>query len=218
MLNRLQCNGLRLKQDKCEFLQSSVNYLGFVLDKQGIRPSAIKVEAVTKMPAPTNVHELRSFLGMVQHYGAFIRNLATLSVPLNELLRKEVPWHWEKRQQKAFTDIKQSLVSMDVLVHYNPELPVVLSCDASAYGIGAVIAHRMPNGLERPVAFASRTLNSAERNYGQNEKEALSIIYGVKKFHQYLFGQKFLLQTDHKPLLAIFGPAKGIPVMTLCRL
>lgn len=105
-----------------------------------------------------------------------------------------------------------------MLVHYDPALPLTLAEDASAYGIGAVISHTMPDGTERPIAFASRTLTSSDRNYAQLEKEALSLVFGVKRFHQFLYGRKFTLVTDHKPLTAIFGAKKGIPSLAAARL
>ena len=104
------------------------------------------------------------------------------------------------------------------MTHYDPDLPVRLACDSSAYGLGAVISHVMENGEERPTAFEFRSLNSAEKNYALIHKEALAIILGVRKFHCYLYGRKFILVTDHQPLLTIFGPKKGIPATTAARL
>ena len=105
-----------------------------------------------------------------------------------------------------------------MLVHYDPSLPVILESDASQYGIGAVILHRFPNGDERPIAYASRSLNSSERNYSQIEKEGLAIVFGVTKYYMYLFGRKFTLRTYHKPLLKIFAPDSATPVLAAARL
>ena len=137
-----------------------------------------KVAAIQKAPSPRDVQELRSFLGLVHYYGKFLPNL---SQPLNNLLK----WKWSEECKKSFTEIKKLLTSAPVLAHYNPELPIRLAGDASAYGIGAVISHQFPDGSERPVAYASRTLTS---NYFQLEKEALALLYGVQKFHQNLYG------------------------------
>ncbi|XP_039893254.1 uncharacterized protein K02A2.6-like [Simochromis diagramma] len=119
---------------------------------------------------------------------------------------------------KAFRDAKSLLLQNKVLVHYSTNLPLKLACDASPYGLGAVISHVMENGEERPVAFASRTLTEAEQKYAQIEKEALAIIFGVKKFHKYLYGRKFTLITDHKPLLAILGPKSAVPTLAALRM
>ena len=104
------------------------------------------------------------------------------------------------------------------MTRYNPRLPINLTVDASVYGIGAVISHVLPDGSEKPISFASRTLTTAEKNYSQLEKEALSLIFGVCKFHQYLYGRKFTLISDHKSLTAIFGSKKGIPSLAAARL
>ena len=117
----------------------------------------------------------------------------------------------------AFQKAKQQLLSSNVIVHYDSTLPIVLAGDASTYGVGAVISH-MPDGKEHRIAFESRTLSSSERNYSQIEKEALSLIYGIRKFHNYLYGRKFILETDYTPFTVIFGSKKGIPVMAASRL
>eukprot|EP00731_Ephydatia_muelleri_P019546 Em0012g371a len=134
------------------------------------------------------------------------------------LLRQDVSWEWDELCEEAFQLAKQSLASSRVLVHYDPTMPLKLAGDASEYGVGAVLSHVCPDGSERPVAFASRTLSSSERNYAQLEKEALSLIFGVRKFHQYLYGRPFTLYTDHKPLTTILGSKAGIPTLAAARL
>ena len=218
VLAKLQERGLRLKLKKCRFFEESVEYLGQVVSREGIHPSQKKIEAILKVDPPEDQTQLRSFLGMVNHYGKFVKFLADLSAPLNRLLRKDTPWEWSSECQESFEKVKEALTSTKVLAHYNSELPVGLACDASAVGVGAVLFHRYEDGTELPIAYASKSLTPAERNYSQIEREALSIIYGVKKFHQYLYGRHFLLLTDHKPLLTIFGEKKGIPVMAASRL
>lgn len=131
--------------------------------------------------------------------------------PLHELLNKTTTWNWTDKCETAFKDVKTALAKSEALAHFDPKLPLRLACDASPYGVGAVVSHVMSSGEERTIAFASRTLSKAERNYAQIECEALSIVFGVKKFHQYLFGRKFTLLTDHRPLTSIFGPQTGIP-------
>ena len=204
----LQQNGLRLKQDKCKFLQSSVEYLKLM--QREIHATTEKMDAVTKAPVPLNVSELRSFLGLLNYYGKFLPNLSTILHPLNQLLQTGYHWKWDARCHSASKLAKDTLHSAHVLVHYNPSLPLKLAADPSAYGIGAVISHVLPDGNEKPIAFASRTLSPSEKNYAQLEKEALALIYGVKKFHQYLCGRRFTLITDHKPLKTILSPKKGI--------
>ncbi|XP_048590103.1 uncharacterized protein K02A2.6-like [Nematostella vectensis] len=218
VLERLEKYGISLKLSKCSFLEDRVGFLGHVIDAEGVHPSPEKVRAVVDAPAPTNVTELRSFLGMLQYYGKFLPNLSTLLHPLNNLLRDGVEWSWLPECEQAFTSAKELLQSAKVLTHYDVNLPIKLACDASPYGIGAVISHVMPGGEERPIAFASRTLTGSEKNYAQLEKEALSIIYGVKKFHQFLYGRRFILETDHKPLLTILGPKSAIPTLAAARL
>ena len=203
VLHRLQRDGIRLKRIKCSFCQDSVEYLGHRVHAKGVHTSPKKVEAIVNAPQPKNLSELRSFLGILNYYAKSIPNLSSLLHPMHELLRAEHSWHWSKDCDRAFQKAKESLSQAPVLIHYDPELPLVIAADASPYGIGAVISYQLPDGLERPVAFASRTLMKSEQNYAQLEKEALALIFGVKHFHQYLYGRQFLLITDHKPFTSI---------------
>ena len=127
-------------------------------------------------------------------------------------------WKWNKERKDAFEASKRLLTSTKVLTHFDPAEEIVLACDASSYGVGAVLSHKKQDGKERPIAFASRTLSSAERNYSQIEREALACIFGVKRFHQYLYGRKFILHTDHKPLLTLFSSSRGIPSQVSARI
>ena len=122
------------------------------------------------------------------------------------------------RESKAFDDSKKLLSTAQVLVHFDPTKEVILACDASPYGIGAVLSHKMPDGSERPVGFASCTLSSAECNYSQLEKEGLACVFGVKKFHTYLYGRTFVLVTDHKPLLGLFKQQRAVPAQASARI
>ena len=155
---------------------------------------------------------------LLNYYAKFIPNLASLLYPLNQLLKKDCKWNWSKDCSTIFAEAKQKLASAIVLVHYDPKLPMVLAGDASAYSIGAVISHSFPDGSEKPIAYASRTLSSAEKNYAQVEKEALALILGLSRFLQFLYGHTFILQTDHKPLTIILGPTQGIPSLAATRL
>ena len=201
VLTRLREHGLRLRKDKCSFLQDSLNYLGHRLDATGLKPEVDKVKAVKEAPEPSNQAELQSFLGLLGYYRKFIPNLSKHIAPLHELLGNNTKFRWGTRQQKAFELAKQLLSSDTLLVHFNPDLPVLLQSDASPYGLGSVISHVLPNGQERPIAYASRTLTSSEKNYAQYEREALSIVFGLTKFHKYLHGRPFTIVTDHELLI-----------------
>ena len=207
-LTKLKECGFRLRMDKCKFFQNEIEYLGHVIDKEGIHPQPAKIDAITNMPFPKNQAELRSFLGMVNYYDRFSPGLATKCAVLNDLLHKDAQWCWTPQHSQAVKAIKEVLTSSTTLSHYDPELPLSIACDASQVGIGAVLFHTLSDGSEKPIAYTSRKLTKAERNYAQIQKEALAIIYGVQKFRQYLLGRKFNLITDHKPLLTIFHPTK----------
>ena len=211
VLRRLEEAGLRLKRNKCVFMVPFVVYLGHVIDAQGLHPIPDKVRALQAAPQPENVAQLRSYIGLLSYYSKFLPQLATVLAPLYLLLREKEPWRWTYKQDQAFNHSKKLLLSSQVLVHFDPQLEIRLACDASAYGIGAVLSHRMPDGSEKPIGFVSRTLSATEQKYSQIEKEALACVVGVTRFRSYLWGHHFTLQTDHKPLLTLFNEHKTIP-------
>ena len=218
VLQRLSDWGVRLKKSKCTFMKDNVEYLGFKIDKVGIHPTESKVSAIIDAPAPTNKSELHSLCGGISYYRKFIPDLATIMAPLNEL-KGHKKFVWDQKCEDAFKKVKERLISSDVLVHYDPNKALILATDASPYGVSAIISHHdAETNSDRPIAFASRSLTQAERNYAQIEREALAIIFGIQKFHQYLYARKFTLYTDNKPLSLILGPKKGIPVLAAQRL
>ncbi|KAL5267338.1 hypothetical protein ACHWQZ_G004399 [Mnemiopsis leidyi] len=217
VIRRLEKAQFRCNLMKSKFLKDEVQYLGYLITKQGIRPSTDKVETLLKAKYPESLPALVSFLSACQYYGRFIKNLSTIVEPLNQL-RRGVPWKFGETERKAFDTLKEALASSAVIVPYDPRLPVKIDTDASATGIGAVISHVMEDGTERPIEFASRTLSKSERNYSQIEKEALSLVWGVGKFHKFVYARKFTLVTDHKPLLYILKENRAIPDMAASRI
>ena len=165
---RLEDYGLRLKKSKCEYLKTKVEYLGYCIDADGLHKSPAKVKAVVDAPRPQNQQQLRSFLGLVNYYGKFISALSTITHPLNQLLCHQTKWQWSQECEKSFQKLKDQLSSDQVLVHYDSTLPVCLACDASQYGVGAVISHLMPDGTERPIAYGSRTLTKSREELCTN--------------------------------------------------
>ena len=218
MLERLQSSGLYLQKDKCKFLVPSISYLGHCIDAEGLHPLPDKIDALMNAAIPTSVTELKAFLGLVNYYGKFIPNLSSMLHPLYQLLNKSTAWSWSPARNNAFERAKTMLTSDSVLIHYDSQKELVVSCDASAYGVGAVLSHKLLDGSERPFAFASRTLSSSERRYSQIEKETLACVFGVKKFHSYIYGRKFTLVTHHKPLLSLLHQHHAVPTTTSNRI
>ena len=151
------------------------------------------------------------------YYGKFIPHIATHLALLYKLLEKYQKCVWSEECESTFRKCQSLLTSDAVLVHYDSEQPLKLACDASSYGLGVVLSHVSKEG-ECPIAFASRTLTKAERNYGQIENETLALVYGIKKFHKYIYGRRFTLVTDHKPLLSILGPTSEVPPIAAARM
>ncbi|XP_055714390.1 uncharacterized protein K02A2.6-like [Phlebotomus papatasi] len=218
VFKRLEEFNFKVRFEKCKFFAESIKFLGIITDKNGLRPDPDKTEAIRQMPPPQNVQELRSYLGALQFWGKFVPSMSELRAPLDRLLKNGVSWKWSKACQDSFRRFKEILGSELLLTHYDPKMPILIASDASSYAIGCVAYHEYPDGSRKAFYHASRRLTDTESRYSQIEKEALGIVFAVKKFHRFVFGRQFTLLTDHKPLLSIFGSKKGIPVHTANRL
>lgn len=218
VFKKIEEYGFKVSSEKCDFFMSEIKYLGQIINAKGRRPDPKRAEAIKNMPIPKNITTLQAFLGLANYYGIYIKNMHDLRAPLNNLLKKDVKWNWTDKCQQAFEKIKSALTSDLALTHYDPKQEIIVASDASDYGIGAVILHKFEDGSKKPVAHVSRSLLPAEKNYSQIEKESLAIVFALKKFHKFIHGRSFLLQTDHRPLLSIYGSKKGIPTHTANRL
>ena len=183
VFERIKEHGLRLCKEKCMFFQESIEYLGLIISRQGMHLSKKKVEAIQKIAEPTNVTELKSFLGVVVYFPKFLPQLLACGSPLHELLKKNTTWIWNSAKSAVFNGFKEDLMSIPVLMHFDSNLHMGLACDSSGSAIGEVLFHTLPNGEEWPIAYASKSLTPAERNYSQIKREGLGKVFGVKKFH-----------------------------------
>lgn len=199
VLQRCREVNLRLNKEKCKFSQSQVKYLGHILSPEGLSIDPTRVQDILALPRPSNVGELKSFLGVVNYLGKFIPHMSDTSAPLRQLLKKEAAWSWTEEHDKSFTALRTALTVAPTLRFYDKNKPVTLSVDASSRGTGAVLLQE-----GQPVAYSSRSLNDAQKNYAQIEKELLAIVHGCSRFHDYIFGQTVTVESDHKPLEAIF--------------
>ncbi|UYV82719.1 hypothetical protein LAZ67_22000665, partial [Cordylochernes scorpioides] len=199
VLNCLKKAGLCLNSKKCKFGAKTITVLGHEVSENGIRPDQEKIRAVRDFATPRSLKEVRSFLGLSSYYRRFIPNYAHVAQPLNDLLKKDSAFYWNQEEQNAFEALKSALISEPALGHFDYSSPTEIHTDASNYGIGAVLV-QIQKGNERAIAYASRTLNKAEKNYSTTERECLAIIWAINKFRPYVFGQPFTIVTDHHSL------------------
>ena len=202
--------GLRLKPKKCQFLRAEVPFLGHVISQQGIKPDPLKTQKVKNYPPPLDVTGVRRFLGLASYYRRFIPSFAQIASPLHALTKKNVAFHWTTDCERAFEQLKDKLVSAPVLVFpkFGPYCSFVLETDASASGLGAILSQAQPDGTTHPVAYASRSLDKHERNYGISELETLRLVWAVRYFRQYLLGHPCTVYTDHSACLSILNTPK----------
>ena len=209
VLNTLKDAGLKLNYEKCSFFTDKIDYLGHIFDATGVHPNPNKIAAILKAPVPVCIKQVQSFIGLCNFYSRFIPNFADHMAPLYALLNKNSSFTWTDAHTQTFEYIKKLFVSRNILRHFNPDHETSIETDASSYGIGAVLLQRSSKyDYWSPVQFASRTLNSAERNYSQIEREGLSVIFALDRFREFLLGCSFLIFNDHKPLFTLFAKDK----------
>uniref|UniRef100_A0A2S2NNZ3 RNA-directed DNA polymerase n=1 Tax=Schizaphis graminum TaxID=13262 RepID=A0A2S2NNZ3_SCHGA len=204
VFERLRTFNLKLQPSKCTFMRKEVNYLGHVITDQGVKPNPQKIKCVIEFPIPTDEKKVKSFLGLSGYYRRFVPGYGRIAKPLTTLLKKDVIFKWTDLCQEAFDTLKKILTTEPLLQYPDFTRPFNLTCDASNYAIGCVLSQG-PIGADPPIAYASRTLNRAESNYNTTEKELCAIVWGVKQFRPYLFGQKFNIVTDHQALNWLFN-------------
>ena len=170
--------------------------MGHVISDKGVLPDENKIKSIKNFPIPKSVKELKSFLGLSGYYRKFIKGYSQIAQPLFNLLKTDAKYIWETNQDKAFENLKSILVNKPILQYPDFKKTFIVTCDA--------VLSQGKIGTDLPISFASRTLNKAEKNYSATEKEMLAIVWAIKHFRPYLFGRKFIVVTDHKPLIWLF--------------
>jgi hypothetical protein len=200
LAERLRRANLKLQPDKCEFLRKEVGYLGHIISDKGVKPDPSKLTAVKEFPRPQSAKNIKQFLGLAGYYRRFIPEFSKVARPLTDLLKKDRAFSWTDEQEKAFATLRDALCSKPILQFPDFTRPFVVTTDASGYAIGGVLSQG-EIGKDLPIAYASRLLNNAEKNYSTIEKELLAIVYCVNYFRPYIYGRNFTLVTDHRPLV-----------------
>ena len=200
LLGRLKSAGLTLQPDKCHFLKKEITYLGHVITQSGVKPDPRKIEAVKDFPVPRSQKNVKQFLGLIGYYRRFIQDFAKIAKILNNLLKKGNRFQWTRAHQKAFEILRDKICREPILQFPKFDEIFIVTTDASNFALGAVLSQGTI-GRDLPISFASRSLNPAEINYFTTEKELLAIVWAVQHFRPYLYGRKFTLVTDHRPLI-----------------
>lgn len=199
VLETAQQAGVKFNKEKCQFGVTEVNYVGHILSSKGLKPDPEKVRAILEMEEPQSKKQLQNILGMITYISKFIPNASDITHSFRDLLKKDSEFVWGDKQKHNYQKLKDFLTSLPVLKYFNHSLPITLSVDSSSTGLGAVLLQE-----NMPVAYASKALTECQTRWAQIEKEMLAIVYACEKFHQYIYGKKITIESDHKPLQHIF--------------
>ncbi len=200
---RLEKGGFTWNPSKCHVRQKIVKFLGHVIGGGQVRPDPEKIKALLEFPDPTCRKELKGFVGLVSWLRKFLPELNEHLSVFRPLMRERTPWIWTQTEVEAFAAVKKTLEKVTPLMMLKAGEPLVLVVDASSYGLGAALLQRNQDGIERPVYFASRLLNDAEKEYPQIDKEFLAIVWALERLDAFVYGQQLTIRTDHRPLLGI---------------
>lgn len=200
VFKRLRDSGLTLNPRKCVLMEEELNILGHTVSKVGIRPDDSKLLAVKNFPRPTSVKHIQSFVGLCSYYRKYIKNFAIFAHPLHEATKKSTGFVWEIEQEEAFQALKEKLSTAPVLHHYNPNMDCELRTDASHAGIGAILLQKDAKNDLHPIAYLSRSLSKAEKNYTISEIEALAVIWSLKYLRHLIYGRHVTIVSDHHAL------------------
>ena len=203
VLCRLKEINLKLNISKCEFSKPCLKYLGEIITSTGVKPDPEKLEAIKELPRPNDAQAVSRFLGMVTYIGRFIPDLSNKTEPLRRLLSKGATFSWTQEQEQAWQTLKADMTTTPVLQYYDPRKKLKIACDASKTGLGAVLLQCTSENNWLPIAYASRSMSKAERNYATIEKELLAIVWSCERFHAYIYGYAIIIESDHKPLISI---------------
>ena len=201
VLSRLRKHSLQAKVSKCNFVKKDIHFLGHVISSEGIKPDPEKIKSIKEWRVPRNKREVRRFIGLCSYYRKFIPHFAAIANPLHSLqsTSKNVIFQWNEAQQHAFEILKEKLITAPILSSPDWTQPFTLQTDSSQYGVGAVLCQTL-SGEEKVIAYASKSLNKAQKNYMVSDRECYAIIWGIRHFRTYLIGKRFELLTDHSAL------------------
>ncbi|CAB4427343.1 unnamed protein product [Rhizophagus irregularis] len=208
VLEELRKANMMLKLKKCEWAKKNVEYLGHIVGTDGLKLDDKKIEKIKNLKPPRNIKQIREINGLCSYYRKFVKGYSKIVKPIMELTRKNVPFVWADKQQKALKEIKEKLINYPILQHPNFEKEFILITDASGEGLGAILEQLDENNREIVISYASRSLINAEKNYPITELECLAVFWGIKYFHKYLFGRKFKVITDHAALKGFMSTSK----------
>ena len=202
--------GLKLSPEKCFFFKSELPFLGHVVSRNGIHTDPGKLKVIKEFPIPKDLTQLRGFIALASYYRKFVKNFSSIAELLHRLLKKNVPYIWSEDQHESFERLKTCLTTPPILAYPDFEKPFIVYTDASTFALGAILSQKDDAKKEHVIAYASRTLNKHERNYGVTELECLAVVWAVKHYHHYLHGQRFTVITDHAALRYLMNMANPV--------